>query len=45
MQPYSVFTVDEISWANQNCDAHHISLLAANDNAQESEDLPLAPWY
>ena len=45
VQPYSVFTVAETLWSNQNSDAHHISLLAANDNAQEAEDLPLAPWY
>ena len=42
---YSVFTVLGTSWRAGNVDEpHEIELLAAVDNQEEPEDLPLAPW-
>merc|ERR1719399_64002 len=43
---FSVFTVREVVWSSAPTmqDPHRITLEAAIDNAQESEDLPLAPW-
>lgn len=44
--PYSVFTVRATAWnAGTAKDPHVVDLDAANDNAEEPEDLPLAPWY
>eukprot|EP01045_Picozoa_sp_COSAG04_P009497 COSAG04_NODE_551_length_12696_cov_13.088989_8_plen_58_part_00 len=43
--PYSVFTVTGVNWnAGTNDKPHEIELLAAVDNKEEPEDLPLAPW-
>jgi serine/threonine protein kinase len=43
---FSVFTVVAVEWkAGTTADPHRIDLLAANDNRQAPEDLPLAPWY
>ena len=43
--PYSVFTVREVQWrAGTTDEPHVIELLAAPDNKDEPEDLPLAPW-
>jgi hypothetical protein len=43
--PYSVFTVRQAHWnAGTQEDPHIIELLAAPDNKDEPEDLPLAPW-
>ena len=43
--PYSAFTVLSVSW-NAGTDAapHVIELLAAVDNREAPEGLPLAPW-
>jgi hypothetical protein len=42
---YSAFTVLSVSWnAGTVADPHQIELLAAVDNKDEPEDLPLAPW-
>merc|ERR1711939_264003 len=42
--PYSVFTVVETVWSAKISEEHNIVFLAANDNSEEPEDLPLAPW-
>ena len=43
--PYSVFTVLSASWnAGTAANPHVIELLAAVDNQEAPEDLPLAPW-
>jgi len=43
--PYSAFTVLSVSWnAGSVSHPHQIELLAAVDNKEEPEDLPLAPW-
>ena len=43
--PYSAFTVVKASWnAGTTADPHVIELLAAVDNKEAPEDLPLAPW-
>lgn len=43
--PFSVFTVLEADWrAGTSTNPHSIELLAAVDNREEPEDLPLAPW-
>ena len=43
--PYSAFTVLSVSWnAGTVAEPHQIELLAAVDNKDEPEDLPLAPW-
>ena len=43
--PYSVFTVRSARWrAGTAADPHVVELLAAVDNKQAPEDLPLAPW-
>jgi hypothetical protein len=42
---YSTFTVLNVSWNAGSIDQPHaIELLAAVDNMDEPEDLPLAPW-
>ena len=43
--PYSAFTVVKASW-NRGTDTnpHIVELLAAVDNKEVREDLPLAPW-
>jgi hypothetical protein len=47
-QAFSVFTVKEVAWAKSDpatmAYPHRITLVAAVDNAQEREDLPLARW-
>ena len=43
--PYSAFTVLSSTWnAGTTAEPHVIELLAAVDNKEEPEDLPLAPW-
>ena len=43
--PYSVFTVLSAQWrAGTAKQPHVVELLAAVDNKEEPEDLPLAPW-
>ena len=43
--PYSAFTVMSARWnAGTTAAPHEIELLAAADNQEEPEDLPLAPW-
>lgn len=43
--PYSAFAVLTVSWNAGSIDEpHQIELLAAVDNKDEPEDLPLAPW-
>jgi hypothetical protein len=43
--PYSAFTVLSVAWnAGTNASPHVIELLAAPDNREAPEDLPLAPW-
>eukprot|EP01045_Picozoa_sp_COSAG04_P015780 COSAG04_NODE_1273_length_7466_cov_76.544319_4_plen_458_part_00 len=43
--PYSAFTVLSAQWnAGTVAAPHEIELLAAVDNKEEPEDLPLAPW-
>lgn len=43
--PYSVFTVVSVKWSEPGDKGPHvIRLRAASDNADEPEDLPLAPW-
>jgi hypothetical protein len=43
--PYSAFTVLSATWnAGTEADPHVVELLAAVDNKEEPEDLPLAPW-
>ena len=43
--PYSVFTVDEVTWASDPDESHRVVLLACIDNQREPTDLPLCPWY
>jgi hypothetical protein len=43
--PYSAFTVLSATWkAGTVADPHVVELLAAVDNKEEPEDVPLAPW-
>ena len=43
--PYSAFTVLSARWnAGTVAAPHEIELLAAVDNREAPEDLPLAPW-
>ena len=43
--PYSAFTVLSARWnAGTAAAPHEIELLAAVDNREAPEDLPLAPW-
>ena len=43
--PYSAFTVLSATWNGGTvARPHEIELLAAADNKEEPEDLPLAPW-
>jgi hypothetical protein len=43
--PYSAFTVLSVAWnAGTSASPHVIELLAAVDNREAREDLPLAPW-
>jgi hypothetical protein len=44
---FSAFTVIAVKWPSQPTaqNPHQITLLAATDNRQQPEDLPLAPWY
>ena len=42
---YSAFTVLSVAWGVGSIDhPHQIELLAAVDNKDEPEDLPLAAW-
>ena len=43
--PYSVFKLVSIEWSEELTDAHEITIRAARNNKEETEDLPLAPWY
>ena len=43
--PYSVFTLLSVKWSNKLDQPHKFTILAANDNKKESEELPLALWY
>ena len=43
--PYSVFVMLSARWSVQRDKPHAITILAACDNKQEDENLPLAPWY
>ena len=43
--PYSAFTVTRVVWnAGTVAAPHVIEILAAADNREAAEDLPLAPW-
>ena len=42
---YSVFTVRDVEWKDDDKTLSRIVLEAAHDNSAEDEDLPLAPWY
>ena len=43
--PYSVFTVTHVAWnAGTVAEPHAVEILAAADNKEAAEDLPLAPW-
>ena len=43
--PYSAFIVVSARWRSGTvAEPHEIELLAAVDNREEPEDLPLAPW-
>ena len=43
--PYSAFTVLTAAWSEGTiASPHKIELLAAVDNKEAPEDLPLAPW-
>merc|ERR1719506_2738053 len=41
--PYSVFTLVSVKWSEH--DAIKFTILAARDNKEEDECLPLTPWY
>ena len=43
--PYSAFTLVSVIWSDKLRKAHEFTIEAAIDNKDESEDLPLAPWY
>ena len=43
--PYSVFTLVSVIWSDKLRKAHEFTIEAAIDNKDESEDLPLTPWY
>jgi len=43
--PYSVFVLVSIRWSVQRDKPHALTILAACDNKQEDENLPLTPWY
>ena len=43
--PYSVFTLLSIKWSKDLSEPHEFTIRAARDNKEESEDLPLTPWY
>ncbi len=42
---YSVFTVLNVDWSDDDMAMSRIELEAALDNSAEDEGLPLAPWY
>jgi hypothetical protein len=43
--PYSVFTIDKVTWRHgTKHQPHEILLKASSDNTAEPEDLELAPW-
>ena len=43
--PYSAFTVARVAWnAGTVAAPHVIEIVAAADNREAAEDLPLAPW-
>ena len=45
LAPFSVFTVARVEWnAGTTASPHVIELMAAVDNNEAAEDLPLAPW-
>ena len=43
--PYSVFTLVSINWSANRDKPHEFTILAARDNKNEDENLPLALWY
>ena len=43
--PYSVFTLVSVAWSATQEQPHNITILAANDNKEEDENLDLVPWY
>ena len=43
--PYSVFTLVSVKWSDKLRKPHQFTILAAPDNREEDENLPLAPWY
>ena len=43
--PYSVFTLQEVKWSAKLSKPHEFTILAACDNKEEDENLPLTPWY
>merc|ERR1712150_243264 len=43
--PYSVFTLQAVSWSTKLDKPHQFTIHAACDNKKEDENLPLAPWY
>jgi len=43
--PYSTFTVMEAKWSDNSTEPHEILVAASQDNLNEDDDLPLAPWY
>ena len=43
--PYSVFKLVSVNWSNTLRKAHEFVIEAAIDNREESENLPLTPWY
>ena len=43
--PYSVFTLVSVKWSATLLKPHEFTIRAAQDNKEEDESLPLAPWY
>lgn len=43
--PYSVFTLQSVEWSEVQEIPHKLTIVAALDNKQEDENLPLTPWY
>ena len=43
--PYSVFKLQSVKWSTKLSEPHQLIIEASNDNREESEYLPLTPWY
>ena len=43
--PYSVFKLESVKWSTKLSTPHQLIVEASNDNREESEYLPLTPWY